>query len=59
MYLISLIYFWWIKKIKKMDDIKLDYLERMKALLEKDDIPNLNKFIVRIKPKVDNDPTFQ
>ena len=42
-----------------MDDIKLDYLERMKALLVKDDITSLTKYIARIKKKVDNDPTFQ
>jgi len=42
-----------------MDDIKLDYLERMKSLLDKDDIANLNKYIARIKKKVEGDPIFQ
>ncbi len=42
-----------------MDDLKLDYLERIKTLLEKDDVSNLTKYIARIKKSVENDPNFE
>ena len=42
-----------------MDDIKLDYLERLKSLLEKEDISILNKYILKIKKNVENDHNFE
>ena len=41
-----------------MDDFKIDYVERIKSLLEKEDEPALTKYIAKISKNIENDEEF-
>lgn len=41
-----------------MEDFKIDYVERIKSLLEKEDYATVSKFILKIKPKIEGDQLF-
>lgn len=41
-----------------MEDYKIDYVERIKSLLEKEDYTTLSKFMTKIKPKIEGDQHF-
>ena len=41
-----------------MEDYKIDYLERIKTLLDKQDVAGLDKFMLKIKARIEGDQSF-